>query len=143
MKKVMLILMLVVVLGCKEKPQDAGGVVVGEWGVAVPIEGLAFESTANGATIDIDTEAPEFVIEASETESFTIDANDFLISITDWDMPTNISICLNDVEVLFEVKDGKFDVVYDPNKCTESAKAFFICFEIYFKNMIRKVNENE
>ena len=50
--------------------------------------------------------------------------------------PTNISFNLNDIEVIFEWKDGKFNIVYDPDKCTESAKAFFECMLPYLNEHI-------
>jgi hypothetical protein len=62
------------------------------------------------------------------------DPNASLINIADYDITSHadISFEIDDIEILFNVTDGKFDVVYDPNKCTESAEAFFVCLKEYF-----------
>ena len=145
MKKVMLILMLAVVCvaGCKKKPL-LDTYTITTYYDGMPVESVIDRSTGRNVEWEsLRTEAPEFVFEVTETEDFTFDVNDLSTSITDWDMPANISISVNNIEVLFMETDGKFDIVYDPNKCTESAEAFFVCFDRYFEEQVRKVKENE
>jgi len=42
-------------------------------------------------------------------------------------------------EVIFEWKDGKFNVIYDSNDCTESAITFFKCLLKAFPNIKEKI----
>jgi len=42
-------------------------------------------------------------------------------------------------EVIFEWKDGKFNVIYDSNDCTESAITFFKCLLETFPNIKEKI----
>ncbi len=67
------------------------------------------------------------------------DPNDvWLIALNEWTEPVNISFCFNGIEVLFEWKDSKFNVVYDRENCTESAHTFFVCIEPYLNGHIEE-----
>ncbi len=55
--------------------------------------------------------------------------------------PTDISFCLNNVELLFTWNDGTFDVIYDANNLTGAAEAFCIAIEPYLNAHIREVAE--
>ncbi len=60
------------------------------------------------------------------------------ITITGLNTPTNISFESDEIEVLFEWNDGEFNVVYDEDKCSESAKAFFVCILPYLNEHIEE-----
>ena len=52
--------------------------------------------------------------------------------------PGNISFKVGDVEILFEWKNGKFNVVYDKDKCSEAAQVFFECMLPYLNEHIKE-----
>ncbi len=81
---------------------------------------------------------PVFVIDMDKVSTwagdFTLefDPTDYLISIVVPEPIDNVSIALDGIEIIFEIKDGKMDVVYDPNEVTESARVFFEVLGPYF-----------
>ena len=42
------------------------------------------------------------------------------------------------VDILFEWADGKFNIVYDANNCTETAQVFFDCMLPYLNEHIKE-----
>ena len=47
----------------------------------------------------------------------------------------NVIICIDGIEVVFKLTEGKFNVEYDKDKITESAEVFFECLKDYFGDM--------
>ncbi len=103
-----------------------------EWSAADSTGELAVDGGEVGEGVPIAWEkvaaSPDIVFEDTTVDIITLE--DFTSD--------NISFTLNNIEVLFEWKDGKFNVVYDPNKCTESAKTFFDCMLPYLNDAIEE-----
>ncbi len=86
------------------------------------------------------------IAEAAKTDDIVFasgamgfDPNEILIDIesNQWEY-ADLSMNLHGIEIIFKHTNDKFDVIYDPNKCTESAEAFFVCLKEYFKGHLAK-----
>ncbi len=53
-------------------------------------------------------------------------ANDTFLTLDDT-ASYDIAFTFDDAEIIFTSKDGLLDIIYDPNKTTESAKVFIQC----------------
>ena len=88
-------------------------------------------------SVSLNPDPNEFTINTSTYPDTALTGID-LIDTSVWDTAPNISFCIGDFEILFEWTDGKFNVVYDPNRCTESAKTFFDCMLPYLNEHIEE-----
>ncbi len=81
------------------------------------------------------------VSDANTNDYYTTDANTELIWITLPEETTCVNISFSGSEgfgVLFNWEDGKFDVTYDANNCTQSAKTFIDCMLPYLNEHIEE-----
>ncbi len=81
------------------------------------------------------SEDPNSILLGDSLVEFTIDDS--------WTQPCDIVFTgKSGSELMFKWKDGKFDVIYDPNGCTEAALVFIECMEPYLNCHIeRKAGE--
>lgn len=109
-------------------------------------EPIVFESD-DIVWIDADTEVTWESTDSwlDPNNFFTTDPN-LIVTLVDWDKPTDISFgCSRESELIFTWDGEKFDVIYDANDITGAAKTFFDYLEPYLnahiKDAAEKLNE--
>ncbi len=137
MKIIILVLMMIVVFGCKEKPETTmyteteieDGVII-----VSPVDAIAGDIIVDnmGQELEVVTGDNEIVFEdvfryvpagdsveliPYSTERIAKNDDDELVF-------DDIVFTLGDIEVVFKIEDDKFHIEYDPNELTESAIMF-------------------
>ncbi len=121
MEKIIILALLLCLVGCDKKGDD---IMVYDTNV---IDG-------NNVAADVNF---TFIGDATD---LTFDANTDLVWFTDIESATFTDFSFSGregSEVLFNWRDGKFDVTYDANECTQSAQTFIDCMLPFLNETIK------